>query len=336
MTTTNASAGVVLGTITIRHQEIPVRTQELDHQKLRFFVDNPRIYSLVNAGEEKPTQDEIEARLQEMEHVRELVLDIRRNGGLIDPLIVRDGTLDVLEGNSRLAAYRQLAKNEPIKWGRVKCTLLPKDLPDSVVFALLGQYHVKGKKAWQPFEQAGFLYRRFKEHKLDFRALAEEIGLSKKTVKHLIETYQFMLDHEEPPNRWSYYDEYLKSSKILRARREEPDLDAVVVTAIKTGEIKRAVDIRAELPQICHVSRALNKFVEGKATFEKARDLAQNAGSDNVHYLQIERFRKRICEDTFLDAILNSDESMQKKFLFEVGKIENRLKTVKAKLGVKS
>jgi hypothetical protein len=310
-----------------------VKTLEIEHRKLRFFVDNPRIYSLLKVDDEKPSQEEIESQLQEMEHVRELVLDIKRNGGLIDPLIVRDGSYDVLEGNSRLAAYRQLARNEPIKWGRVKCTLLPKDLPDSVVFALLGQYHVKGKKAWQPFEQAGFLYRRFKEHKLDYKTLAEEIGLSKTSVKHLVETYQFMQDHDEPPNRWSYYDEYLKSTKIQRARREEPDLDAVVVRAIKKGKIKRAVDVRAELPQICHVPRALQKFVEEKVDFDRARELAQNAGADNVHYLQVERFRKRICEDSFMEVLLNSEPAMQKKFMFEVGKIENRLKTIRAKVG---
>ena len=35
-----------------------------------------------------------------------------RNQGLIEPLIVRDDTFEVLEGNSRLAAYRFLAKSD--------------------------------------------------------------------------------------------------------------------------------------------------------------------------------------------------------------------------------
>jgi len=34
--------------------------------------------------------------------------------------------------------------------------------------------------------------------------------------------------------------------------------------------------------------------------------------------LQIERFRKWIGDDSFLDAILNSDDPMQKKFLYEI------------------
>jgi hypothetical protein len=79
--------------------------------------------------------------------------DAGRNGGLLEPLIVRGGSLEVLEGNSLLAAYRQLAAKEPIKWAMVKCTVLPADVDDSLVFALLGQFHIKGKKDWAPYEQ---------------------------------------------------------------------------------------------------------------------------------------------------------------------------------------
>src|SRR5262249_48545141 len=55
---------------------------------------------------------EIYEELLEQEHVRELKDDIKLNGGLIDPLIVKDNTFEVLEGNSRLAACRWLYKND--------------------------------------------------------------------------------------------------------------------------------------------------------------------------------------------------------------------------------
>src|SRR6266853_1220958 len=93
-----------------------------------------------------PDQETICRELQKLEHVRELQDDIVANGGLMDPLIVRDGDLVVLEGNSRLAAYRFLYKKDPVKWAKVRCTVLPKDIDEKLVFALLGQYHVKGKK----------------------------------------------------------------------------------------------------------------------------------------------------------------------------------------------
>jgi hypothetical protein len=91
--------------------DIPVKTGWLDQSRLKFFVDNPRIYSIVRADGREPEQAEIYAKLRELEHVRVLKEDIRENGGLIDPIIVKDGSLEVLEGNSRLAAYRWLAEN---------------------------------------------------------------------------------------------------------------------------------------------------------------------------------------------------------------------------------
>ena len=126
---------------------------------------------------------------------------------------------------------------------------MPEDLDESLIFALLGQYHIKGKKDWTPFEQAGFLYRRSTVHNIDSVQLAQEIGLSKRKVEHLINTYQFMLDHHETDTaRWSYYDEYLKSRPIRKARLNQSSFDALVVEKVKSGEIARAVDIRDRLP----------------------------------------------------------------------------------------
>ena len=318
--------------IVIRGHRIPVRTSEIEHERLRFFPENPRVYALLNASDRLPTQDQIQEKLLEMEHVRILISDIQLNGGLIDPLIVRDGSLEVLEGNSRLAAYRALAKRDPIRWARLRCTLLPANLDEALVFALLGQYHVKGKKAWMPFEQAGFLYRRYKSHRLDPKTLATEIGLSLKKVRHLIETYEFMLRHEEPPERWSYYDEYLKSSKIQRARVARPSLDQVVVGKIKSGEINRAVEVRDELPHICLASKVLHRFAGGRLSFEAAHEQAADAGTDNIHFRRLQRFRQQIIEDEFAAALLQTTGQTRNKVVYELEKIETRLKSLKTKL----
>jgi hypothetical protein len=82
-------------TLLIRGTEVTVATQWIDHSRLRFFAENPRVYSILRVGEREPSQDDIQRKLLQMEHVKELVQDIRRNDGLIDPLIVRDGTLEV-------------------------------------------------------------------------------------------------------------------------------------------------------------------------------------------------------------------------------------------------
>ena len=91
------------------------------------------IYSLVRSQGRAPDQDEIQKQLQGFPHVQELIQDIKSNEGLTDPVIVRDGDLVVLEGNSRLAAYRFLATKDPIKWRTILCTVLPEGIDEKLV-----------------------------------------------------------------------------------------------------------------------------------------------------------------------------------------------------------
>ncbi len=329
-----AAEAISVGTILIRGKQIPVVTKEIEHSKLVFFAENPRIYSIVRSNLSTPTQDEIQKQLLDMEHVRELIQDIRSNEGLLEPLIVRDGTYEVLEGNSRLAAYRSLARTDPIKWGRVKCTLLPSDIDEALVFALLGQYHVKGKKDWAPYEQAGFLYRRFKRHKIDLVTLARDIGMSQKQVKHLIDTYEFMVGHAEvDTERWSYYDEYLKSSKIRKARRKYPTFDSLIVEKIKSREIARAVDVREQLPVICSGSvKTLKKFVKGSLRFGDAYEAAVDAGGGSEHLKRVSTFRKWLTRDETETKFTKSEGQTRSKLIFELNKLYARVEALRKKM----
>ena len=322
------------GYLRIRKEDIPVRTLWLEQGKLRFFVDNPRIYSLVRTDDAEPDQDDIYKELLQLEHVKELKEDIKLNGGLIDPLIVRDGTFEVLEGNSRLAACRWLYKNDdPIAWAVVKCTLLPADIDERLVFALLGQYHIKGKKDWIPYEKAGFLHRRFRYHKEDIPTVASEFGLTTTEATHLIRVYDFMLKHKAERDQWSYFDELLKSKKIKTAREQFPTFDDLVVQKIQSGEIKRAVDVRDDLPAICvGPAKNLKRFVEGKLTFEEAHEIAIDAGGENPDYKKLFKFRQWLApEDTEKD-LLGTQKNVRDKIEFELDKIAKRTRQLHSRL----
>lgn len=330
------------GTLRIRNQDLPVRTIWIEQNKLKFFVDNPRIYSVVRAGGKIPAQDEIYAELLEQEHVRELKADIQLNGGLIDPLIVKDGTFEVLEGNSRLAACRWLYENDkgnaPL-WGKVKCTLLPKDIAEPLIFAILGQYHIRGKKDWVPYEQAGFLYRRFHHHKQDIPTVADELGIKRGEAQHQIEVFEFMVKHNEVKReRWSYYDEYLKSKKIKRARDQFPDFDKLIVQKIRKGEIGRAVDVRDSLPAVCvGPARNLKRFAEGKLDFDEAHRSALDAGGGNADYKRLHTFRQWIAKaDTEKDLTETKEKNIRDRINFELDKIEKRSRQLAAAMAKKS
>ncbi len=314
-------------TLTLKGQEIPVKIGLLPHTKLKFYPDNPRIYSIVYSGEKTPSQEEIEERLSQKEYVRVLLQSIKANGGLTDPLIVRAGDLVVLEGNSRLAAYRMLSKKDPARWAEVKCKILPEDISDDLVFTLLGEYHIIGRTDWQPYEQAGYLYRRHKVQNVAIETIQKELGLNKTDVSHLIEVYSFMIKHNDTDiNRWSYYEEYLKSNYIKRVRKKHEKFDKLIVKKIKTGEIKRAVEVRNKLVPIARSSpKILKKFISGQVNFEKSYERAIAGGAGNVIYGKLHRFREWLADTTIDDEIYELDVILLKKCTFEIVKIVKRL-----------
>jgi hypothetical protein len=214
----------------------------------------------------------------------------------------------------------------------VKCTLLPADISEPLIFAILGQYHIRGKKDWVPYEKAGFLHRRFTHHKEDIPTVASELGISPGEAKHLIEVFEFVLHHNEiNRERWSYYDEFLKSTKIKKAREQYPDFDKFIVQRIRKNEIKRAVDVRDSLPAICvGPAKNLKRFVEGKITFDDAYHNAMDAGGGNSEYKRLHSFRLWLAKaDTEQDLTDTREKNIRDKIEFELDKVEKRSKQLK-------
>lgn len=317
---------VVHSSLTLRGQTIATETRDIDQKSLRFYVDNPRIYSLVRSDDRTPDQDEICEKLQEHEHVKELISSIEENGGLIDPIVVRAGDLVVLEGNSRLAAYRHLVTKNPIKWGKIRCTVLPATIDEKLVFALLGEYHIKGKKDWAPYERAGFLYRRHKQHAIPLSVVAQEIGISDKEAKHVVQVFEFMIQHKETDReRWSYYDEYLKSQKIRKVREEHAGFDELIVGQIKNNTIPTAMDLRDKLPGVCTApTKVLKRFIEGRYTLDEAHEGAVDAGSENNALNKLKRFREWLARADAKDDMHDAPKRIRDRMLYDLKEIERR------------
>jgi len=326
--------GFVEEKLTLRGEEITVSVGSMPQHKLLFYLENPRLYSLIRADGNEPTQEDIEETLTKKEHVKHLIKSIADNGGLIDPVIVLGDSNVVIEGNSRLAAYRVLSQKDPIKWGQIKVKVLPKDIPESSVFGLLGEYHIIGKKDWAPYEQAGYLYRRYENHKIEIPKLAAEIGLPTRTVNHLINVYKYMINNNEKDvNRWSYYDEFLKSNKIKKAREEYPELNKLVVEKIKSGEISKAVDVRDGLKKICETGgKTLHRFASGQTDFEESVQLAEHRGASNLIFQRLKKFRDWFAENTTEEDLMELSGDVKKRCIFELDKIKKRADSLLNKL----
>lgn len=332
-------ADMIKDTLTIGKKIFDVLKGELNQGDLKFYVENPRVYSVLRSHNETPSQSEIEELMTNMDHVKQLRQSIESNGGLIDPLIVRDGDNVVLEGNSRLAAYRLLCRIDPVKWGKVKCTILPADIDDSSIFALLGQYHIVGRKDWSPFEQAGYLYRRKTETRFPVESMAKELGITAGDAKRFIMVYEFMIEKNDvTPDHWSYYEEYLKNREVKKYREKSGDLDTVVVEAVKTGKVTQATDMR-KLGDIIKVSqrsktgqRVLEKFKAQEITVTDAYETLEVSGQVNEIIKKLEKFQEFINESDFDKTILESNTETKNKARFTLKRINKRVEAVLNKL----
>ena len=322
--------------LTIGKSDFQVKICDLRQADLKFYSENPRVYSVLNVDGTEITQEEIEKHMCNLEHVKQLKTSIESNGGLIDPLIVRDGDFTVLEGNSRLAAYRLLCEKDPVIWGKVKCKVLPANISDAAIFNLLGQYHIIGRKDWDPFEQANYLYRRHKETKIPIDAMAQELGISNAKARKMIEVIEFMISKNDNKKRnWSYYEEYLKNSGIKKFRETNPDLDDTIADSIKSGAIGEASDIR-KLGQVAQVGdkqskKIMQKVANREMSIYDGYDEIQESGKLDDAIKKLKKFRNYITDDNFEKQLLSNQKNIDEA-KYEINTILRRLNKIQKKI----
>ncbi len=244
--------------------EYPTKIGDIDHRELTFYTENPRIYTKLNPNISTPEQDEIEKLLIKQKHVKKLVTDIVQHGGNIEPIIVRDKTFEVLEGNSRLAAYRKL-QGDP-KFHLIKCEVLPYGITDEHILAFLGQIHITGKTAWAKHEKARYLLRMTENEYGDpireVSEVAKPIGISVREAKKEIDTIKMLIKHNAGNDKFSYFYSLLSNREAKNALKNVPDFEQRIVEEISEENFDKALDFREALTPVCRDRRILNKFIK--------------------------------------------------------------------------
>lgn len=323
--------------ITIRSQDFVLPVYKVPLKDLRYYQDNPRVYSALHNGEDAPGQEEIEAHLQADDHVRELKVQIEENGGLAEVLFVRAATMEVVEGNSRLAAYRLLEKKNAITWSQVRCALLPPEINDSLVMSLLSLLHLTGKKSWIPYEQAAIFHRRFNQEKIPISELAKETQLKDSHIQHRIAVIQSMIDAgDNQLSRWSYYDELLKSRIIQKACKTYPGLKDEIIDRIKRKKIERAQDIRDKLKVVCGGEKTIKQFLNG-TSLNHAFENAQSSSGDNKVFAKVNQFRVWLADTENKSLIKNliktAPKTKKESLLFDLGEIKRHVESLRKGAG---
>ena len=264
---------------------IQLASDYIDIGKLFFLGENPRVYAVTHAEPgfdslmREEQQEVIYTKLCQEPSVKNLIPEIRRHGGLMEPILVRQDTMEVIEGNSRLAAYRYLFGKEGGDWELVPCDIVS-TLSAEQQTAFLNQIHVKGKTRWSAYEKANFAYVR-KEQGWELEKIATVFGESKSTINTRVRTIGSMKKNGDAArSHFSYYDVLVRVPAISRAMRSDPKLAGCVLRKIKalasTEEESEftAQELRKKLPVIIEKGKVLKKFVEGKVDLDEGYQLA--------------------------------------------------------------
>lgn len=186
-------------------ENIPLEKIELDER-------NPRIAHTLEPIESGARQDFIALSLGQSSPEDEdrhagttytaLKASIRQNLGVISPIIVspRDnGTYLVIEGNTRVAIYRELAEeNSPGDWSKIPAIVQP--LTEKAEHAIRLQAHLVGIRPWRPYAKAKYLHDLYVNQKLSITEILDFCGgiARKREIEQYIDAFRDMHAHYMP------------------------------------------------------------------------------------------------------------------------------------------
>ena len=273
-------------TIAIMGKHVPARHERIAIDKLHFLPDNPRVYAAIRempdfaelTPEEK--QVRIYERLLREPSVKKLEPEIKRDGGLQDPITVRIDTRQVIEGNSRLAVYRKLRdETADDQWAHIRCLTVSK-LTDDQQTRLLGQAHLRGRTEWSRYAKALFCFSWVEEHNKDISTLAKLSGFTADAIRKNVKIIYLMKENDDDKlSHFSYYDVLVRNRIISRAIGENSALKATLLPQIK-AEAFTSQQMRDHLQTVIPKPRILRKYVRGDVNLHDAHDRAKISGTE--------------------------------------------------------
>lgn len=179
---------------------VPIDQLDLD-------IENPRIRKWVEMYGDKPTPVQIYLALGAGSADPEsgttttfnsLKQSIQTNKGVIQPIIVNrhpDGKMVVVEGNTRVAIYRDFKENEiPGSWNTIPA-IVHENLGSRGINAIRLQAHLVGPRPWDAYSKAKYLHSLRDIEDLPLSEIVDYCGGKKREVVEYIDAYIDMEKH---------------------------------------------------------------------------------------------------------------------------------------------
>lgn len=328
-------------TMKILGKDIYLRDDYLNIHDLKFLVENPRVYACTYGVKDfakftpEEQQEKIYKKLIKQSSVKNLTPEIVRHGGLMESILVRWDTKEVVEGNSRLAVYRQLHDDKKEgEWDLIPCDII-ESLSDDQQAAFLNQIHVKGKTQWTTYEKANFAYIR-RERGMSFPDIAKLFGESEVTIRLRVNTIKMMKANNDPKQlHFSYYDVLSRNPAIKNGldkvegkgwKNLLDDIKNFGLSGKGDGEQTNeftALDLRKKMPVVLGKLKVLKKYIAREIDLDDAFQRARISHvEDNV------KKATSLLNDVSNDEIEKLERNRFNAFAQAVKKLDREVKTI--------
>ena len=180
------------------HETVSVDNIQLDRSNprirkfLEMYAGEPtpeQIYLALGAGNDDDTDTSTSTTFEKLKQ------SILSNGGIIQPVILnrrQDGTLVCVEGNTRVALYKQFVlTGVKGSWTHIPA-LVHDEIDESAVHAIRLQVHLVGPRPWDPYSKAKYLYELRTQEHLPFATIVDYCGGRQAEVLESINAYSDM------------------------------------------------------------------------------------------------------------------------------------------------
>lgn len=333
-----------MGTLTVNLEGTPVVVTQgrVELSKLRLDQENPRI-GLYRDSQPKATLFDADIRhaiRNRSPHAYSKLRDsIEINGAIINPIWIgseESGSHLVIEGNTRVLIYRELAEKYPAadQWKTIPANILPVGIQESQLNFIRLEAHLRGVTEWDAYERARYLYILNEEEGYSVPRLEQLTRLDARKIEVEIRAFRDMAEvyHTQFPDdpyeaqKFSYFVTYEESPRVKRGMQAQGKRIEDFCEWVGQARIPKAENVR-RLPDILENDDAATRFFNDG--FETAISYLALAKPDIVSPLfrRIEEVIDGLRNMPFYETegIRSGDEPGRKRLIGELAEVASAI-----------
>jgi hypothetical protein len=321
--------------VAVENRRVPLDILKLDAQNPRIglykdsqpkdaFSDEEIRHAIVNRGPDAYTK---------------LRDSIEINQGVIHPIWIapaQHGKHLVIEGNTRVLIYRELAGKYPASdvWKTIPANVLPLGINDSQINFVRLEAHLRGITPWDAYERARYLYILSEKEGYSVTRLEQLTRLRRAEIETEIRAFRDMSDIYSPKfpddpyqsQKFSYFVEYERNNRLKQQVERAGLGTADFCDWVGTQRLPKAENVRT-LGDILGDSKATQHFLQDG--YDQAIQYLALAKPDLVSPLfqRVEDVIERLRGLTFyeVEEIRAGEQPGRKRLLEELANVAGQI-----------